>query len=159
MIIQTKFTDGGIPKLGLTPTLRIRKVSDNSLVVTDAAMSEVGGGWYKYTFTAYTGSVDYAMRADGGAVITGYERYTAMGNENFVTDIWDAQTANHTVSGSLSAGMEFIHNSENGGWKVESGKLIIYKEDNITEVAQFNIFDSNNESTSAPDEISERKRI
>ena len=159
MIIQTKFTNGGLPALALSPTIRIRKVSDNSLVITDDAMSEVGGGWYKYNFTAYTGSVDYAMRADAGSPVTGYERYVGTGNENFVTDIWDAQVDDHVVSGSIGSAVKFILESENGRWQVVNGQLIVFDENNTTEIARFNVFDSDNNPITDPDFISQRKRV
>ena len=47
MYVTAYFTDGGTPATGLTPTIRIRDLSDNSLVITDASMTEVGDGHYK----------------------------------------------------------------------------------------------------------------
>ena len=59
MYITAFFTSSGVPITGLSPTIRIRDVSDNSLLVTDAAMSEIGDGNYKYNFITYDLHKDY----------------------------------------------------------------------------------------------------
>ena len=87
MYIVSVFTESGVPKLGLTPTIRIRDLSDNSLVITDAVMSEVGDGEYKYYFTAYDSTVDYAIRSDGGISLNDSDRYKFAGNESYIDDI------------------------------------------------------------------------
>jgi len=83
------FTNDGVPQPGLTPTVRIRDISDNSLVVTDQAASEVGDGWYKYDFVAYDSAEEYAIRFDGGAALADSDRYTSGTNDSFVDDIAD----------------------------------------------------------------------
>ena len=88
MNIVAYFTDGGTPKIGLSPTIRIRDVSDSSLVITDAAMSEMGDGFYKYDFATYDSSVEYSIRCDGGATLKDDDRYTVAGNESYAEDIW-----------------------------------------------------------------------
>jgi hypothetical protein len=70
---------------GLTPTIRIRQVSDNSLVVEDANMTEVGDGWYKYVYADYVDGVQYVFVADGGVGL-GAERYAYGGNESLSSD-------------------------------------------------------------------------
>ena len=107
MWVTAFFTNGGTPELGLSATVRIRKLSDDSLVVTDAAMSEVGDGHYKYDFTAYDENINYAIRCDGSATLSGAERYTYGGNENSCTSttvasaVWDALKASHVVVDSF----------------------------------------------------------
>ena len=86
MIITAFFTNNGTPETGLTPTIRIRKLSDNSLVVTDASMSEVGDGFYKYDFTSYDHSIDYAIRVDGGSSLSDSDRYKFGSNNNQVLE-------------------------------------------------------------------------
>jgi len=87
MYIIAFYTDDGAPKTGLSPTIRIRKVSDNSLLVTDAAMAELGDGWYKYDYGAYDEELDYAVRCDAGSSLTTADRYKYAGNESFIDDI------------------------------------------------------------------------
>lgn len=89
MIITAFFTENGIPKTGLSPTIRIRTLSDNVLVITDVAMTEVGDGFYKYDFTTYDGTVGYSIRCDGGATLQDGERYTSGTNDSFAEDISD----------------------------------------------------------------------
>jgi len=98
MYITAFFTSSGVPITGLSPTIRIRDVSDNSLLVTDAAMSEIGDGNYKYNFITYDLHKDYAIRCDGGALLPDSERYTYGGNENYIEDI-----ENSTLSDQISA--------------------------------------------------------
>jgi hypothetical protein len=59
---------------GLTPTIRIRKVSDGSLVVTDDSMAEVGDGAYRYDFASVVVGTQYVFRIDFG-VSYGLDRY------------------------------------------------------------------------------------
>jgi len=147
MNVITFFTSNGNPATGLSPTIRIRKVSDNSLVVTDDSMTEVGDGFYKYEFTQYSGSVDYVMRTDGGGSLSASDRYQFAGNENFVDDIWDEPASNHVVSGSFGNMINFINDIQGGRWKIVSNQMIFYKDDNTTEVARFNLFDDGGNPT------------
>jgi hypothetical protein len=81
------FTDAGVPKTGLVPTVRIRDISDNTLVITDSTSSEVGDGWYKYDFIAYDSDKEYAIRFDGGPTLSDSDRYTSGTNDSFADDI------------------------------------------------------------------------
>ena len=90
MDILAFFTNQGIPATGLTPIIRIRDVSDGSLLVTDASMTEVGDGHYKYNFAAYDAKAEYAIRCDGGVILPSSERFTYAGNENYFDDVTDA---------------------------------------------------------------------
>lgn len=100
--ILTFFTNSGAPATGLTPTIRIRDLSDNSLVVTNDSMDEVGDGYYSYDFESYDINKEYSIRADGGGSLSASDRYTYGANENYVGDIWDAQYGDHQIVGSLS---------------------------------------------------------
>ena len=104
MIISAFFTENGIPKTGLSPTIRIRTLSDNVLVITDVLMAEVGDGFYKYDYVAYDGTLDYAVRCDS-VTLTGSERYTFGTNDSFAEDIsdqvWDESSGDHKTQGSF----------------------------------------------------------
>lgn len=84
MMVSAYFQESGTPKTGLSPTVVIRDLSDNSVVVNGAAMSEVGNGYYKYDFTAHNRAKEYVFLADS-VTLTGVERY-ASGNIN--SSIW-----------------------------------------------------------------------
>jgi hypothetical protein len=90
MKITAFFTDSGVPEIGLSPTIRIRDLFDNSLVVIDEPMTEVGDGHYQYDFITYDTTLDYAIRCDGTATLTNADRYKYAGNENYYDDIQDS---------------------------------------------------------------------
>ena len=76
MIYVLYFADAGAPKLSLTPTITIyKKVSDNSDVASPPAVSEIGGGFYKFTATPTEALV---VRIDGGSVLADAYRYKVM---------------------------------------------------------------------------------
>lgn len=81
-IITARFRNDGIPQTGLTPTIDIYEVVEAGAdvnVVNDAAMTEIGNGWYKFVFTDGAGfdpRKDYIYDADGGVSISSpFERF------------------------------------------------------------------------------------
>lgn len=84
-IVVAYFASEGSPATGLTPTLNIRDCSDGSLIVTAGSMTEVGGGFYQYSFTGYTVGTDYAVLCDGGVTLSGAERYSIGANVEYLT--------------------------------------------------------------------------
>jgi hypothetical protein len=107
MIITAFFTNSGVPTSGLSAIIRIRDLFDNSLVITDAAMSDVGDGHYKYDYTLYDSTKDYAIRCDGGVVLSFNERYTYAGNENYYDDVrnsvWSDQVSGYSPKSAAGA--------------------------------------------------------
>ena len=95
------FTDSGKPKNGLSPTINIWK-SDGTLVVSSGSMTELAGGFYTYSFTSSDNSLDYAFRADGGASLSGYDRYVYGTNEidRVNSEVWEEPTSDHTTVGT-----------------------------------------------------------
>lgn len=77
MWIGETFTQNNVDRTGLDPlpVIDIYDLSDNSKVVSAASMVEVGGGGYKYDFTAYDESKNYFWKIDGGSAIPNHERY------------------------------------------------------------------------------------
>ena len=76
------FDAGGSPATGLTPTIDVYKVSDDTKVVNAKSMSEIGGGFYKWLWnsvnnsgTLYDTDNDYVIVADGGTTLIGSARY------------------------------------------------------------------------------------
>jgi len=106
MYIVSFFTDDGTPKTGLTPTIKIRDVSDNSLLINGDSMIETGDGFYKYNYVAYDSEKDYAILSDGGISLSDIDRYKIAGNESYVDDIadgvWDENLQNHPLPYSAS---------------------------------------------------------
>lgn len=57
--ITAYFETGGLPQTGLTVKVYVRDLSDNSLAVNGAVMTEVGNGWYKLDWADGTQASDY----------------------------------------------------------------------------------------------------
>lgn len=72
--ITSFFSEDGLPKTGLTPLIKIRDLSDDSIVINNAAMDEVADGFYKYVFT-YQAYKQYTVVVDGGNTLIDAERY------------------------------------------------------------------------------------
>lgn len=106
------FTDNaGNPAAGLTPTIRIRDLASDTLVITDQSMTEVGDGFYKYNFTTFDSSKDYSVRCDGGSSLL--NRYVFGGNESFTSDasVWDTTLADHLTPGTTGDALNRILNN------------------------------------------------
>tara|TARA_Y100000310_G_scaffold7931_1_gene8609 strand:- start:2122 stop:2595 length:474 start_codon:yes stop_codon:yes gene_type:complete len=156
MIFTAFFTDNGAPKTGLSPTITIYNVSSSATFVS-GAMSEVGDGHYKYTLTNYTGSVAYGAIADAGATLSGNERYYSFANENYLNDIFSANISLYST-GSFGKSLDNTYNIMGGKWKIEGKQLIVYKDDNSTEVMRFDLFDVNNEAINSSTGIFQRTK-
>lgn len=115
MIISSFFTQNGAPKTGLSPTVLVWQISAgiNTIVVNNAAVSEVGNGFYSYNFAAYNPAYDYLISVDAGVSMTAYGRYsvsqlTPSGSvtidstavTQIVDGVWDASATAHMISGS-----------------------------------------------------------
>ncbi len=72
-IYKKYFSNAGVPATGLAPTWSsLKLVSDNSDLDPQPAISEMGGGWYGFT---YAGADDLAGTIDGGATLQDFDRY------------------------------------------------------------------------------------
>lgn len=118
MNIIAFFTDKGIPKTGLSPTLDIWKL-DGTQVVTAQAITEIAGGFYYYDFTSYDDDENYVIRADGTNVLSGADRYVYSTNE--------------------TAGVGKILQIEKGNWEIKGNQMIFYDTDGTTELYSFNL--------------------
>lgn len=80
MILVAHITSQGVPLIEPDdlPTITIHRLSDDSIVVNEQEMTEVGYGHYKYDFTEDS-SLEYVMRVDADPAETGQvtalERY------------------------------------------------------------------------------------
>jgi len=126
MNIIAFFTESGVPKEGLTPTIRILTL-DGAVVVNDLDMSEVGSGFYVYDFTTYDDDEDYCIRADGTVTLSGADRYVYSTNE--------------------TAGVGKILQIEKGNWEIKGNKMIFYDTDGTTELYSYNLQTKNGSPT------------
>lgn len=151
------FSTNGIPETGLSPTITIRDTSDGSVVVNGAAMTEVGGGAYKYDFSNDTAK-KYSAVMDGG-VDTLDSRYMTAWSERAkaeaeVIDILEDSnelqgnqsnwlTATGFASSADMAWMiKIITNKKELKKTGDVWSLIIYNDDNVTPILSKEIKDS-----------------
>lgn len=89
-------SEPGVPLVapGVTPTIRVRRLDTNALVVTDSAMTEVGDGVFKFIFPVvapYKGR-RFSARADGDPTavdqVPASVRYQAGSGDNFAAEVW-----------------------------------------------------------------------
>lgn len=132
MYLTAFFTENDAPKTGLSPVVTVRLVSDESLIIDEAAMTEVGNGFYKYLFAGYVYSNDYVILYDSVA-LTGSERYTYGANENYTDDIWA------TVSAIFL--LKIIKNKKEVKKVGNVWRLYVYDDDNVTPILQKDLKD------------------
>lgn len=72
--ITTFFTENGVPKTGLSPTINIIEVN-GTVRVTNWPLTEVGLWFYVYDFNYYDPDKIYCYQIDGTATLSGWERY------------------------------------------------------------------------------------
>ena len=106
-IITVHFTENGVPRAGLVPTIEFRELGTlltESSIVALGNMTEVGYGWYRYDVASYDPTKNYIFNIDGGDVLGGGDRYKYGGNESYADDITltvlDEPLISHTTTGS-----------------------------------------------------------
>jgi hypothetical protein len=102
MIYVVYFSDAGAPKTGLSPSLiTYKKVSDNSDVGSPPGVSEIGGGFYKFSATPTQALV---ATVDGGGSLAAADRYKVMQITPHDGDL-DAQVSSRApeAAGNLAA--------------------------------------------------------
>ena len=152
MFLTAFFTENFAPKAGLSPAITILRLRGNTTIVSAQAMVETAlTGYYYYNFTTYDSDDDYVITVDGGAILTGSERYKfgSLGEVNTINianEVWAHKSG------------EFIKNIEGGRWKVDTvlNQMIFYEPDNVTEVARFNLYGYT--GLPAHEDVYERKR-
>jgi len=63
----------------------------------------------------------------------------------------------YTTLQIVSGSVEFIRSIEGGRWKIVADQMIFYKDDNVTEVARFDLYDQYGSPTN--DAVMERRRV
>lgn len=118
-VITCVFFESGVPKTGLSPTITVYKVSDGSTVVSAQAMTELAGGFYKYSYAGYDGTEQYVFSADS-VTLTGSERYSVGPlDENILTDL-SARIPAALSSGNIKADALAISTSTAAADKLEA---------------------------------------
>ena len=145
MIIISFFTEEGTPKVGLSPTLNVADIEADTLAISGASMSGLASmsHAYYYDFASYDENKKYAITVDGGAALNDSDRYQFATNE----------------TENLETGISLLSNMEGGRWKIDvpNKQWVYYKEDNITEIARFDLFDA--DGNPSVETIYERRRV
>lgn len=100
--ITASFIDNdGIPSAELSPTVTIKKIDDDSIVINAAAMLNMGDGDYKYLFTAHDPAVSYTYTCDAGPSISNRYSKGDSSAEIALDAVWDADITDHVVNGTF----------------------------------------------------------
>jgi len=108
-VYKVYFANGGVPATGLSPVWNtLKNVSDGTDYTPQPSITEVGGGWYKFTFTPPN---DISGAIDGTATLGDADRYVSalLTADDFNLDntvssvapaVWDVPAASHDAAGS-----------------------------------------------------------
>lgn len=186
-VITVFFTNNGTPVTGLTPTINLWELDipvSNTLLVSGGALTEVGDGLYRYDFTTYNYVKNYAFVIDGGATLTGSDRYKFGGNESYEEDIsfevWEEPATAHLAANTMGLLVNLIKSdtttiifneiaiqtlltyvrkllSNRNRIDEPSNTLILYDDDKITPLLTFNLKDFGGSPSISP--IAERTPV
>jgi len=122
LIYVIYFADLGTPKTGLSPTIDIFiKVSDGGSAGSAPSISELSGGFYKFT---YAPTEDIAIRVDSNDVnMADRDKYIVL------------------IASPDDEGLAKILQVDKGRWKIQNNQMIFYKEDGVTPLYTFNLKD------------------
>ena len=100
----------------------------------------------------------------GGIIAVSGSGITEQDKLDIADRVWDETTTGHDTSDTfgkytmdIKSFTEFIDNIEGGRWKIISNQMIFYKADNVTEIARFNLLDSDGNPTEI--NVVERVRV
>ena len=141
------------PLSGRTVSYDIRYTNDVELSPPNNGVlseSTVASGIYKKDINISTaGTYVCYITSPGIPTIT---KDIIVDAESVADSVWSDTTAVN-----LLADIEFIKDVEGGRWKIINNQLIFYKDDNITQIAVFNLYDKNNNP--AETNVYERVRL
>ncbi len=116
--ITALFTLAGAPKTGLTATVDIWRVSDDSRVVENGAMTELldgaASGFYKHDFAAFDNAEDYVFKVNAGVTapvnVDAQFVYGTIAEvrEQIADKVWDETEAGHVVASTMGLAMQLI---------------------------------------------------
>jgi len=111
MLINSFFSRGGMPAVGLIPNIAVWEISvgAQTKILNNINLTEIGEGLYFYNFAAYNASKEYIYFVDGGPSLPPNERYNISESStslntisvvDIVDGVWDATAVNHLNTGS-----------------------------------------------------------
>lgn len=122
LTIESLFTVGGTPTIGLSPTIRIWEIIGitKTLIIGPSAMVDVGDGFYLYEFTTglgYDDTKSYTSLVDGGVNLPPNERYQTINYEPCVSTtivssiasaVWEEPMIAHMTVGTTGEALNQI---------------------------------------------------
>lgn len=108
--------------------------------LSSTAMTNAGSGKWYYSWSSTIVVGEYIVE------------HTVTDNASVVYKIYE----NLTV-GYLQSDVQFLLDVEGGKWQIVANQMIFYKQDGITEVMRFNLFDSSGNPTM--DAVAKRVRV
>ena len=140
-LLITDFT--GVVRTDITSvSVRVFKRVAGSEVdsLASTAMTSAGSGKWYYSLASSIVAGEYIIE------------YTVTDNASVVYKIQDPLTV-----GYLQSDIQFLLDVEGGKWQIVANQMIFYKQDGITEVMRFNLFDASGNPTM--DAVSKRVRV
>jgi hypothetical protein len=137
--LVTHWTASGASQTGLSPTIDILNSSNGSVLINDAAMTELAQGFYSYDYTNYTPGTEFLYLADSGSGASDTQ-LIAGSNESYLHgELWDT-----TISGighvtSYGDMLDDVFSIQKGKWEISGTDLILYELDGTTTLLTFNL--------------------
>jgi hypothetical protein len=151
--LYSVFDSSGAPQTGLSGTWIVLTGADSGITIPSsyAVISEISNGLYKTTIDWSLVVADQSLYEgeevvgviDWGVSLTAPERYTYT---SFNTRDYDRHQ-NFDVLTSTSDSVEVIKEIQTGKWEIDSNQLKLYKSDNTTVIATFDLYDKNGSPT------------
>lgn len=115
---------------------------------SDQANASLNAGWLILENTITAGWVNVI----GTGVVEDYSTGTAVVNTEHLVNP-------HNIRDRVwsDARAQLLYDMEGGRWKLTNNQMIFYEEDNLTEVARFNLYDAS--GTPTTDNVYERRRV
>ena len=154
MLISAQFSESGIPKDGLSPLVRVRDLSDGSIIVNDVGMSSTGDGFYVYDFSAYNSSKDYSVLCDS-VTLSGSERYTYG-----TSDDYDLVTQIESTVNDIDVRTILIRKIQTNRLELSDGNpgvWRLYDDDSLSVLLTFQISDKDGGAISQPSSAPSRR--
>lgn len=87
---------------------------------------------------SYTNKNDYKADISTLATKTDIESLDIPTVSSITTAVWS-----HSKADQISTDVKFVRDIEGGKWEITNNQMIFYAEDNITEIARFNLYNEN----------------
>jgi hypothetical protein len=119
----------------------------NKTGASDQANASLNAGWIVLESSITAGTITLI----GTGIVEDYSSGATVNYENLVNP--------HNITNHVweDARGQLLYDIEGGRWKLENNQMIFYEDDNSTEVARFNLFDSNGSPTM--ENVYDRQRV